>query len=267
LSEIEDTSLAFSGIDERPALVGSHDMSKRYGVYFTPRIGTALWAFGEALLGSDRPQASRNAIADDARVVAAGRQGAFADPSRYGFHATLKAPFELSAERSERDLLDAVRQFAGRQPSLPLGRLSVTEFGPYLALMTSMMTPQLRQLEAAIVCDFEPFRAPLSPTDRERRLKAALDPTERHYLDHWGYPYVLDRFRFHMTLAGPLTPSLRAELAGALRELYAPFDALADLDGIAVVCQPDRTSPFVIIERFDFVQGSSRGLHLGEHST
>ncbi len=34
----------------------------------------------------------------------------------------------------------------------------------------------------------------------QRRRAANLTPRQEFLLMHWGYPYVLDEFRFHMTL-------------------------------------------------------------------
>ena len=52
---------------------------------------------------------------------------------------------------------------------------------------------------------------------------ALLCVTERQAsnLDRWGYPYVFDDFRFHMTLTGPLTADDRGRALAWLKAEFA----------------------------------------------
>jgi hypothetical protein len=62
-----------------------------------------------------------------------------------------------------------------------------------------------------------------------RRRAAGLTPAQERNLIEWGYPYVLDEFRFHLTLTGSLAdPEAEAAMA-ALSPLTEPLcrDALA----------------------------------------
>src|SRR5262249_2220033 len=58
---------------------------------------------------------------------------------------------------------------------------------------------------------------PLTDADRARRNPARLTPRQRDYLERWGYPYVMEEFRFHMTLTGRLEAN-RASPLDMLRE-------------------------------------------------
>ena len=62
---------------------------------------------------------------------------------------------------------------------------------------------------------FNAYRAPLSAADRERRIKAKLSPRQIELMDQWGYPYVLDEYRFHMTLTGALLDNMRDRFRNA----------------------------------------------------
>jgi hypothetical protein len=165
-----------------------------------------LWLYGCAVLGYDAvrgcdvPHATPEGwLADDWRA-------ATAEPRRYGFHATLKAPFRLAEGRTEADLRHAMEAFSvGREPA-QLGTLRVATIGNFVALVPQEQGHELLALAAAIVTTFEPLRAPLSAEDYARRRPEALPARERAYLDRFGYPYVLDAFRFHMTLSGRLPP-------------------------------------------------------------
>src|SRR5579862_9824203 len=97
-------------------------MTLRYAIYFTPPSGTALGRLGAGVLGYDctsGTDAPQPAIGD----IAPGALHALtAEPRRYGFHATLVAPFRLAAA-SEAELLAAAAAFAKTRPRVPLGRL------------------------------------------------------------------------------------------------------------------------------------------------
>ncbi len=55
--------------------------------------------------------------------------------------------------------------------------------------------------------ELDRFRAPMSDAELARRRAADLTPPQEAHLTQWGYPYVLDAFRFHLTLTGKLTPN------------------------------------------------------------
>jgi hypothetical protein len=110
----------------------------------------------------------------------------------------------------------------------------------------------LSELAGDCVTAFEPFRAPLSANDLRRRLKAPLTPRQITHLDRWGYPYVFDDFRFHMTLTGALDDVVSPQLKNALDALYRPLAGPVPIDGLAIFRQNDRAGNFRVLERFRF---------------
>ena len=77
------------------------------------------------------------------------------------------------------------------------------------------------------------FRAPLTPEEIARRGPMP-DPVARAHLARWGYPWVLDRFRFHMTLTRALPPG---ESTAVLRALARPLGPLlAEPVAVAGLC-------------------------------
>ena len=79
----------------------------RYAIYFTPDPESALWRFGCAAIGYD---AARACAVDglDHPVLRTELAVAYREaPARYGFHATLKAPFALAAGTTLDDLLNS----------------------------------------------------------------------------------------------------------------------------------------------------------------
>jgi putative phosphonate metabolism protein len=195
----------------------------RYALYYTPAPDSPLWRFGCSVIGYDSirgcdvpPVVPEGWTADDWHE-------ATAEPRRYGFHATLKAPFRLAAGRTEGELLQAVRAFSEGRSPVPLGRLRIAQLGSFVALVPAVQGDELESFAAQVVTAFEAFRAPLTAEDRERRKPETLPARERAHLDRYGYPYVLDAFRFHMTLAGPLPP---ARIAPTRMAIDAEFERL-----------------------------------------
>jgi len=225
----------------------------RHAVYYVPEPGSPLWRFGSSVIGYD---SATGAVVDhpDHPLFRSDDHAQWsAAPRAYGFHATLRAPFTLIPDIDEDLLLQAAAAFASRQQSVVEPPLRVAELGSFVALVPSQPSDAINAVAAATVEAFEPFRAPLSEDDRARRLKAPLSERERALLDRWGYPYVFDAFRFHMTLTGPIGDAARrAEVAAGLAKLN---DVLAEpfaLDAIAVCRQETREAPFRLVQRFPF---------------
>ena len=174
-------------------------------------------------------------------------------PRHYGFHATLKAPFRLAEGKALEGLLNAVERFAAARRWVEGPTLCVDALGEFLALVPSAPDSRLDALAADCVQAFEPFRAPLSPAELTRRRAARLSPRQDCYLEEWGYPYVMEEFRFHMTLTQRLPAPERAHWKAVLE---AHFATIADrplvLDGISVFVQDSLESPFRHLARFPF---------------
>jgi putative phosphonate metabolism protein len=229
---------------------------RRYAIYFMPKETDDLWRFGSSVLQYDA--VSRQAVDPPAHPLFAGGdfQALTREPRRYGFHATLKAPFELAVGVSEGDLQQAAADFAVRQKCFSIGPLDVANLGSFIALVPRIKSAALHALADACVISFDRFRAPLTAEDRERRQPSRLTPRQVDHLDRWGYPHVFEDFRFHMTLTGSVPDSHRAKLRQALDDLYTPIAAPLGIDGIAVFQQNDGGECFEVLRRFDFGNGN-----------
>jgi hypothetical protein len=132
-----------------------------------------------------------------------------------------------------------------------LPKLQLRRLDRFLALVPSAPCPALDDLAGRCVTEFDRFRRPASPAELARRRAAGLDPAEQAHLLRWGYPYVLDRFRFHVTLTGPLDAAEADRLMPPLAALFEPATTqpipLAD---IALFAEPEAGAPFRLIERF-----------------
>jgi len=168
-------------------------------------------------------------------------------PRRYGFHATMKAPFRLADGLSLGQAEQALIEFcAGRRPVL-LPALTLERIGPFFALTPRAGTPDLDALAAEVVTYFEPLRAPLDEAELARRRAPGLDAREEKLLARYGYPYVLDRFRFHMTLTGPVEDAMADLVEAELRRIFGShLHAPLSIDGLALFVELTDGAPFTI---------------------
>ncbi|WP_339030149.1 DUF1045 domain-containing protein [Bradyrhizobium symbiodeficiens] len=220
----------------------------RYAIYFAAGSDAALSRFGAELLGYDAYTGNELPFPHDALHVAPDWRDISADPRRYGFHATLKAPMALVSGRTEPELMAACAAFAGKARPLPVIRPVVDSISGFIAVIPAEPVDALQRLAADCVRDFDSFRAALSAEDRARRRPEKLSERQRDYLDRWGYPYVMEEFRFHMTLTGRLDAERRGPILAMLRERFAALGiGRLAIDRIALFRQDDAKARFRIV--------------------
>jgi putative phosphonate metabolism protein len=219
----------------------------RYALYFAPCADAPLSQTAAAWLGRDAFTGIAHRRTAETDFPAEELDALTADPRRYGFHATLKAPFHLAGGVSEADLLAEFAAFAAKTASFEVPSVIVGQLGPFFALVPERQHAPLQTFAASVVEAFEPFRAPLSQADIERRKPDSLPPRQRESLMHWGYPYVFDEFRFHMTLTGPVSDAQSPAMANVLNLRFAEFNGRPlRIDGLALFVEPERGAPFLV---------------------
>jgi hypothetical protein len=127
----------------------------------------------------------------------------------------------------------------------------VNSISGFIAVVPAEPSDELELLAADCTREFDSFRAPLTPEDRARRNPSALTPRQCDHLDRWGYPYVMEDFRFHMTLTGRLDAERREPILTMLRKRFSAIGlkTLA-IDRIAVFRQGDTGSRFQIVNHW-----------------
>lgn len=225
----------------------------RVAIYWAPARGTPLARFGAGVLGRDAatgaamPQPAIPGLEPETVTALT------AAPRRYGFHATLKAPFRLAPGSDPAALHAAVARFAAAREPVAAPPLVLEALGRFLALVPAAPAPALDALAAACVEHFDRFRAPPTPEEIARHRPDTLSPRERRHLERWGYPYVFDDFRFHLTLAGPMDEAEQATMAAALAPRAARFrETPLLIDALSVFEQPAPDRPFIITARYPF---------------
>ncbi len=219
----------------------------RYAIYFAPP-GDADWTrFATNWLGWNMETGSVAAHPDVDGVDVA----AVTDvPRKYGLHATMKPPFRLHKSRTAAELQDACIRLAASYAPVTLEGLEISRLGRFLALCPLGDTAKLGELAAACVCDLDTFRAPATDADLARRRGNGLTPEQDANLVNWGYPYVLDSFRFHITLSGKLDkPTLRSVQAALATHLGPMLPTPFRINDLALVGEAE-DGRFHLIHRY-----------------
>lgn len=192
---------------------------KRYAVYVAPRPGAfadraAAWLGRDAVTGKALEQPLLPGLPLP--------QGITVDPRRYGFHGTIRAPFRLAEGVDAKRVEAGVAALAGRLAPVQCDGLRLENLHGFLALTPDGCEAALLELAAAVVEGTDPFRAPLTAAEIARRRPESLSQRQRALLDRWGYPYVMEELRFHLTLTDRLAESQADTVAAALRDHFAP---------------------------------------------
>lgn len=215
----------------------------RFAIYYVPPKGP-LADFGAAWLGWDvvRGCEARQPDVPDLHDITM-------TPRKYGFHGTLKPPFRLIGGRTAADLEQATSLLAASLAPATCDGLELNNLGRFLALTPVGDMAPLRRVAEACVRDLDGFRAPATDAELARRRKSGLSERQDSLLVQWGYPHVMEEFRFHLTLSGRLPRqeiSVWAEkVERHLPDLPAPFV----LDQIAL-CGEREDGWFEMLHRY-----------------
>ncbi|MFV0423841.1 DUF1045 domain-containing protein [Oleidesulfovibrio sp.] len=223
----------------------------RYAVYVAPEKESMLDRLGVDWLGrtAEAPQRVRSnapeGFGDDEyrQLVAA--------PRHYGFHGTLKAPFELHPEQDEKALRSGMKALAATLVPFEVGPLRISFLNRFLALLPATDSSRLARLHAICLRELDIFRAPLSDYDHARHMSKGLSGRQERLLGRFGYPFVLEDFRFHMTLTGNLEERQRHSCRDRLEQLLRAYlKTPLTVREICLFVQEDRSRPFRLSERF-----------------
>lgn len=228
----------------------------RYALYFAPSPDEPLAQIARRWLGRD---CRTGAPVEQPRVEGVSPERLreiTADARRYGFHATLKAPFRLAEGRDPTELRRSLREFTLVRHPFTVPSLVLTTSLGFPALVPEEPCAALDRLAADCVRAFDLFRAAPSAEEVARRKarNTRLTPRQLDHLKHWGYPYVFEDYRFHMTLGGPLPDederhAVMAALADEFRDcLGKPLHVTA----VCLFIEPEPDSDFRLFCRDKF---------------
>lgn len=220
----------------------------RYAIYYAPTASSPLARFGADLLGYDAVTGRDVPLPTEVVAAFPDWPALTADPRKYGFHGTLKAPFVLMPAEDEAGLIAACDGFAASPRAIPTITPVVRTISGFTAVVPEVPVAELNALAQDCVEVFDRFRAPMTSADRARRKPEALTPRQVEQLDRFGYPFVRDDFRFHLTLTGRLPADRGAEVLAMLQERFAALDIdTLRIDRLAIFRQESAQARFHIV--------------------
>ena len=218
----------------------------RVAVYYAPELDDPLWSAGNRWLGRD-PETGA-ALAQPSPI---GIPDLTNEPALYGLHATLKPPMRLAPGMRFEDFIAAVAELAESLRAFPLPPLVVENMDGFLALREQEPSSDLQSLADNVVAALDRFREPPGAAELARRRRHGLTKAEEAMLERWGYPYVFELWRFHITLSRRLN---EAEMTATRPIAEGHFaDALArprSVSSLSVFTQRAAGQPFLIAQRF-----------------
>ena len=180
---------------------------KRVAIYFLPKKNSSLENFGKNLLGRDINKKKKISLTRRQKYfINRGftyfdeLKDYFEQPAKYGFHATLKAPFRLKRNVKTKNFYDVISHIAAQHSRFKIKGLKIVYSKKFTFITSRKPNKLLINLENDLVKHLDTFRAELNKTEIKKRIPDSLTFKQNKYLKEWGYPFVFDQFKFHMTL-------------------------------------------------------------------
>ncbi len=168
-------------------------------------------------------------------------------PRRYGFHATLKPPMRLAHGFAE--FYADVRALAASFRTFLLPPLQINNLYGFLALELSRPCQDICSLANQCVSHLDRHRV-LEPPERRAQRGVGRSDIERENILRWGYPFVFESFRFHITLSGDgYAKTLPAAAAAHFGTTLAASRTVAE---IAIFVEPEPGAAMLLHSRLSF---------------
>lgn len=229
---------------------------QRYAIYVMPegklaRLGAA-WLGWDALAGTAADHPAVNGLPRPLSEITA-------TPRKYGLHATIKPPFRLAEGATLARLMADLAALCDRLDPVTVDGLTLARLGGFLALVPEGQPDRLNALAAQVVTGLDRHRAPLTEAElARRRAGGRLSPQQEANLAQWGYPHVLDQFRFHITLTGNLPRPEADTVAEVLSPHLSPLlPRPFAIDSLCLMGE-DEAGMFHLIHRYALGRAASR---------
>ena len=229
----------------------------RYALYFAPEPGSPWAEAGNCWLGRDAERGvdlGQDQVPGMPRVLLSQlTSGA----RRYGFHATLKAPFHLAPGFFEANLEAMAAAFCQAQRRITVPALKVKPLDHFLALRPEGAEDEIGALAMRCVSYFDLLRAAPADNELATRRRRSLSQRQEALLQRWGYPYTEEEYRFHLTVSDDLREvgeDAGYTLRRAAEEHFAPVAAQAPfvIDRLCIFRETGPGAPFAVWRSFPF---------------
>ena len=213
----------------------------RYAIYYIPDL--PLFQISSDWLGW-------NSITGQETLLSADHRHITDRPRKYGFHATMKPPFSLASHATQGELQEAFHAFCATVSPAIGGTLKISRLGWFLAMTQDVQSNEVTELAESTVSHFDKFRAPLSDNDIEKRRRRRLTPQQDALMLRWGYPYVMQEYKFHMTLTGPLAHDTIDDIERRANSMFHDFlDQPLNINSLALMGEEEGSGRFLVIEK------------------
>ncbi len=233
------------------ALLKSTNDTARFAIYFAPEIGSNLHTIGSQWLGRDSSSGQSIKQPNIKGISSNYFFSVTKTPRLYGFHATLKAPFRLNKRFTLKDLRSKIQRLSALSEPFSVN-LKVQKLGNFIALMMDPNERKMQNLASKLVKNLDQFRAPLHQEEIAKRRMSNLTNSEDENLLAWGYPYVLNDFRFHMTLTERIQYRSDQEfiINAASSHFSKSLDTAIMVNSVSLFFQENSKANFLQIEQF-----------------
>ena len=224
----------------------------RFAHYYTPGPDTVLAEAASTWLGRDHENRGSSMIVT--KTLGNERFAQLTQaPFHYGFHGTLKPPFRLHDATSKKLLCEELDHFCNQRSSFILEGLEIGWIGKFLCLRPVKSSEKMNKLAWDAVRQFDSFREDMSFTELERRRTQGLTPQQDALLLQWGYPYVMDEFRFHLTLSSKIEDAQERTMLEEEARRHFSSDLLQEIpvDGMSLFVETDG-QPMTLLRFFPF---------------
>ena len=142
-------------------------------------------------------------------------------PRKYGLHATL-TPIQIEFVSERIALIAGFEEFCAKQAPARSGRRHQRLLAGFCT-GSSVRSRATQSISGRLCYVFDPFRAHLNEAELAKRRNRRLNQYQDDMLLKWGYPYVFDAFRFHITLTGQINSQLADRLIPFLSSWLDPI--------------------------------------------
>jgi hypothetical protein len=131
--------------------------------------------------------------------------------------------------------------------------VKATTLGTFAAIRPSTRAgaASISALAAGALRELHWSRARPHKDERERRLASGLTPRQVSLLDEWGYPYVLEEFRFHITVSDSCARDEREAIANWWAARIPALGPLV-VDSVALFVEARPGDDLMLAARFSF---------------
>jgi len=212
----------------------------RYAIYYIPDM--RLFQIGSHWLGWNSLLGHETYLSNDHREITK-------RPRKYGFHATIKPPFSLASKFTQSELQAEFHTFCPTVSPVTGGILKISRLGQFLAITQDEQPNEVTDLAAATVSHFDKFRARLTEDAIEKRRRRTLTPLQDELMLRWGYPYVMQEFKFHMTLTGSLSHDKIVDIEQRANTIFRDFLGQAlNINSLALLGEDEDSGRFHVLE-------------------